>query len=156
MLLVLQLWINQHKSINFHAFMKQKYFCICFFFVLSSSGLYSSPRAWGSGRTSFTSGSALGLWTSTVTNCCLEPGEDVGEALDMGTGLRGKEGGREGAGSGGGGGGEGDGGAGLVPLLGDWTLGKGPMLCWVTVDNWGGVMCSFLEGTEASFFLMAM
>lgn len=70
-----------------------------------------------------------------MTNCCLEEGEGAGEALDMDTGLRGKEGGREGAGSGGGGGGGGDGAAGLMPLLGDWTLGKGPMLCCVTVDN---------------------
>ena len=60
----------------------------------------------------------------------------MGEALDMDPGLRGREGGGGGgAGSGGGGGGEGDGAAGLAPLLGDWTLGKGPMLCWVTMDN---------------------
>lgn len=67
-----------------------------------------------------------------MTNCCLEPGEEAGDALDIETGLRGSEGGREGAGSGGGGGGGGEG-ARMVPLLGDWTLGKGPMLCWVTV-----------------------
>lgn len=116
----------------------------------------SSPRAWGNGRTSLTSGSALGLWTSTVTNCCLEPGEEAGEALDMDTGFRGRDGGGWGAGSGGGGGGEGDGAAaGLVPLLGDWTLGKGPMWCCVTMDNWAAVICSFLDGTEGSLFLMA-
>lgn len=118
---------------------------------LTTGALCSSPRAWGSGRTSLTSGSALGLWTSTVTNCCLEPGE---EALDMDTGLRGREGGGGGAGSGGGGGGEGDGAAGLVPLPGDWTLGKGPMLCWTTIDSWAAVICSFLDGNEGSLFLM--
>lgn len=47
----------------------------------------------------------------------------------MDIGLTGREGGGGGAGSGGGGGGEGEGAAGLGPLLGDWTLGKGPMLC---------------------------
>lgn len=62
------------------------------------------------------------------------PGEEAAEALDMDTGLRGREGGGGGAGSGGGGGGEGDGAAGLVPLPGDWTLGKGPM-CWETMEN---------------------
>lgn len=46
----------------------------------------------------------------------------------MDIGFRGREGGGGGgAGSGGGGGGEGDGAAALGPLLGDWTLGKGPM-----------------------------
>lgn len=55
--------------------------------------------------------------------------------MDIDISLRGREGGGLGAGSGGGGGGEGDGAAGLVPLLGDWTLGKGPMLCCVTMDK---------------------
>lgn len=54
---------------------------------------------------------------------------DTGKALDMDIALTGREGGGGGAGSGGGGGGEGDGAAGFRPLLGDWTLGKGPMWC---------------------------
>lgn len=53
----------------------------------------------------------------------------MGEDLVLDAGLRDREGGGGGAGSGGGGGGEGDGAVGLVPLLGDCTLGKGPMLC---------------------------
>lgn len=122
---------------------------------IRSVALYFIPRAWGSGRTSLTSGSALGLWTSTVTNCCLDPGEEVGEDLVLDAGLRDREGGGGGAGSGGGGGGEGDGAVGLVPLLGDCTLGKGPMLCWVTVDNWADVVFCFLANAEGSLFLIA-
>lgn len=53
----------------------------------------------------------------------------MGKPLVMDTGFRGREGGGGGAGRGGGGGGEGVGAAGLRPLLGDWTLGKGPMMC---------------------------
>lgn len=57
-----------------------------------------------------------------------------------------------GAGWGGGGGGEGDGALGLGRLLfgvasgegvfnrvGDWTLGKGPIGCWLTNDKWASM-----------------
>lgn len=108
-----------------------------------------SPRACGSGRTSLTSGSALGRWTSTVTNRCLEPGGEGTELPDMDFGGRGKDfGGGGGAGSGGGGGGKGERAGGLGPRLGDWTLGKGPMWCWVTAERWAIFMSSFLEGTR--------
>lgn len=86
----------------------------------------------------------------------MEPGAEPGEALDKDTGLMVREGGGGGAGrGGGGGGGVRDWTAGLGPLLGDWTLGKGPMLCWVTIGNRAAFICSFLEGTKVSVFLMA-
>lgn len=78
-----------------------------------------------------------------MTKCCLLEPE---EAL---SGLCGRGGGVDGAGSGGGGGRYGEGAAGLVVLVGDWTLGKGPMACLLTMENLAFAI-SFLWGTEGS------
>ncbi len=96
-----------------------------------------SPRACGSGRTSFTSGSALGLCTSTMTKCWLDPGEE-GAGLSGQGGRGGGGGGPGGAGTLGAGGGIGDEDwtAGFT-LLGDWTRGNGPIGCWLTFESWG-------------------
>lgn len=72
--------------------------------LMSNCVIYciSSPLLWGSGLTSLTSGSALGLCTSTMTKCWLEDG-DEGEVLGF-SGLTGG-GGAGGAGTAGAGGG---------------------------------------------------
>lgn len=78
-----------------------------------------------------TSGSLLGWCTSTMMKCWLAPA--WGLPLSGGGG----------AGCGGGGGGDGDeglcrrSGDGLLSLLGDCTLGKGPMGCWPSRGSGG-------------------
>ena len=80
-----------------------------------------------------TSGSLLGWCTSTMMKCWL--------ACGLGGG---------GAGWAGGGGGDGDAGlwqlaaagpsvGGLVSLVGDCTLGKGPMGGWLSRESWGSI-----------------
>lgn len=85
-----------------------------------------------------TSGSLLGWWTSTMMKCWL--GTARGLPLSGGGG----------AGCAGGGGGDGEGGlwcpgaaglsaGGLFSLVGDWTLGKGPMGCWLSRESWASI-----------------